>query len=410
MSVRRCTMSLFCGALGLTAGWTIGQTTPTTQPAKAAQPTEFKLSIVEVVGPMAELEKTSAEDLAKRDVPAKPRRGKSTPGAEFSGQIDLSVPAKLIVGARTPIASGEENRKRITYLQMKTELTVSGSWKDNQAEVYLNIASAGFGVPGVTPRPKDGMSTASLNRTFTVEENKPVSFKFEDKPQEVSDKTPDQGRLHVGTLTVKRAGATDAGANSTQGTATSPGQQATLEFEAFSVSVERAAVEVADLNKLHAGAPSGAEILKRLGELGEAQRVTQFLATLDVAFPQRMVGGSRLPYVQDIHISRTGEVMPSVTYEEVGTILGTKAGRWERVGDHWVCDLGLKLQASTTAESGLEMPHNVQLPTFVTMSFDVQTRFQSGRAEYFLFRGEPGQGEKGKAPIWVARMVLTRPE
>jgi hypothetical protein len=184
-----------------------------------------------------------------------------------------------------------------------------------------------------------------------------------------------------------------------------------INLQVFVLSAEREKIEKAELNTLIAQAPSGEEILRRLGEYGSAHQAADFQTVWDLASEQEVTAGARVPTVQDIHVSSTGRVAPSISYVHIGTIFKTKPARWERSGDGWACDLAAELETSHVGESSVKVTEGIRLPTFNITKLEGRRRFQSGRPEYFLYRGAPAPpSEEGMVPVYVARVVLTRAE
>jgi hypothetical protein len=405
-------VTLFCCAV-LPVGQLWGQSPParsalvSTRPASPMpsgppQPTEFKLEILEVIGPIAELENTGPDELSDRV-------GKGGGVVfSFSGNLDLSLPTKLTFATRVPGAKGQGAKARVSYEKVTSAVAVSGAWKGDQADVKLKVEMSNPMVLGMVENEKAPPQPLALERTVQASEGKTASFKFEDKPASLGDKTPPLGRLHVGKLTVKHAATGAATAPSSD----RPGPQlASLRFEVFALSAKRSEIDKADLSELLAPSSAGGDILRRLSKYGEAYQASDIRAVLDLAEGGRLTTSARVPTVVDVVVSASGVAVPSITYEHVGTILWIKPTRWERAGDRWVSDVDMKVETAGINESAVVASQVVQLPMFANAAYQGRQRLQSGRPEYFVCRGSPVPAKAdGIVPLYVVRCTLTRAE
>ena len=407
-----CILALFCCAVLLPIGQLRGQSLPARSarpatrpvsptPSGSPQPTGFKLEIREIVKPIADLERLTPEELAAAT--------NQTAGAiySFSGGLDLAVPTKLTFATRVPGAKSQGAKAGVSYEKVTATVDVSGTWKHDQADVKLKIELNNPIVLGEVADAKAAPQPLTLERTVQASESKPAIFTFEDKPTPMGEKAPSFGRLHVGKLTVKQAAAA-----ATAPSAPTPGPQlASLRFEVFAVSAERAKIDTADLSGLLADSLTGEDVLRRLGRYGNAYQVSDIRAVLDLAEGGRLVTSARVPTVMDAIVSASGTVVPSVTYEMVGTILGLKPSRWERAGDRWASDVDIKMETSGIGESAVTTSQGIKLPTFANAMFQGRQRLQSGKPECFVCRGSPvPANENGLAQVYVLRCTLTREE
>lgn len=409
--------ALFCCVCGHPNGITLAQTPapPSPDPKASAgppQPTEFCLSVAEVFGPIDELKGMTAGQLAERA-----KKDWKAVGVlmEFSGQTDLSKPARFQGETRIPVSRAKPRDGQGGHVvgtdRVGAMLLLHGKWKGDQADVKLKLTLRPTVPQGMAAKERKPAKPIGLERDIQIPAGKPVQFKFQDEPALVGEAAPDTGRMIIGTLTA--APVADGGVAADA--VTRPGneagaEQALVEVEVFALDADREKFDPVKLDELVAGAPSGAELLRRLSAYGNAYQVGAFKTAFNLTAEQSLEAGARIPAVQDIHVSPTGAVTPSVTYEEVGAIFKTKPGRWQRAGDAWVADLIFELEASAIGQSGVKVAGDIHLPTFTMISFEGQRRFQSGRSEYFLHRGAPvPPNEKGIIAVTVARALLTRP-
>ena len=364
------------------------------------QLTDLELQITEVHGPLADLEKMTAEELFTKPA-GTDRKGALVMNIE--GQVDLSLPTEVKIETQIPTATRGQSNVKVSYRRQGVKLQISGAWKKDRAELRMNGTMHGSAVPDLGVEEKQAARPVELERTLQAPAGKPVLFKFQDKPLPIGDPELAVGRLHVARLIARPMAAPTRAADP------SNAHQALINLQVFVLSAEREKIEKAELNTLIAQAPSGEEILRRLGEYGSAHQVADFQTVLDLASEQEISVGERVPILRDVQVNSIGRIVPSFSYGNIGMKFDTEPARWKRSSGGWVCDLEAELETCHIGESSVKVTEGMRLPTFNTTKLEGRRRFQSGQPEYFLCCGVPTPlSEEGTVPVYVARVVLTR--
>jgi hypothetical protein len=366
--------------------------------------TEVRLDVWDVAGTAEDLKGLTAERLTAlgRQRRAEPRVLRF---ASVRAQADISNPLQLMSGVRVPVSIPVPHSQSfsVSYRNYGIEVNMGGVWKSGGdgllADVQLKITATPVPLPGI-PKP----ARQVLEKKLTVAAGTPTMIFLSELPAGESDGLAE---LKVATLTLQP----DGESVSRPAKDSVLAQRSVGELSVLQLSASNATISALELPALTAGRPPRDELLKRLSGHGDAVELGAGTFTFDPATARtKMSFGERVPSVQDVVVSPSGVVTPSVTYEEVGTILEFAGSEWRETDGAWVIRHHFELEASGIGESGVAMPGKFSLPTFYHWKTEQDYVFRSGEPVYFTFRGPPTPSGKpdGKATLVVARLCLTR--
>jgi hypothetical protein len=355
---------------------------------------EFKPADLDSVTGQSELEKRLSS------------HGFMTQAIMFVANQDLSAPSRLTVGTRVPFAlpGSDFRRKGISYGEVGATLELSASQPPHHAQdftlpVRLTIASFPSQAGG---RPEK----ATFERPVKLMPDRTKYVMLDDAPVPT---TEGMARLRLASFLFKSPVDTRPAAESRPGLAPAD-RVARVELNGLQLSASAAQMKGLDLTTLIAARPSIADLLEKLKGNGTAFGSAAISITCDLSKETRLTQGERVPTVQDMVVSRNGVVTPSVTYEEIGTILTLGPAQWVRSGDDWLLTTELRLEASGIGQSAVTVATGISLPTFTQFKTREQVTFRSGVPEYFLSTGPPSPAPDGNTTTSVLRVVLTRPD
>lgn len=186
-------------------------------------------------------------------------------------------------------------------------------------------------------------------------------------------------------------------------------QPTLLQVDAYQVETTRDQAAAVDLGEIGQGNPERTEILRRLGEFGTARLVMRFESKVDLSAPVSFTNGSRVPVVQNLSISTGGNVTPSVSYHDVGTILNI-SGSW-REDRATTADLKVKFELSSVGKTSVEIGSGVRLPSFNTLEINQSLKLENGRPILIMTSDVPEPGdENGKTVLTLLNVMAQRLE
>ncbi|GMU21104.1 MAG: hypothetical protein AMXMBFR13_11980 [Phycisphaerae bacterium] len=400
------------GQLGglLATAWVIRSSlaqAPATSPVARQPHADVRLRVFEVLRPADQMDEVDAAQLS---VPRGGRgRRDQVPVGDIHATLDLSTPASVMTGTRLPVAG---RAGRISYESLGVRATLEGEWNLDVdppvAHLKLKMRLDGSAAWALTADERKDLRRRTVDREVDVPEGKPVVVPLDDTPVQL---TAGAGTalMRFALIQVRRPAAQNAVA--AEGSETPSAGPSSVQVELFTASCDPQKLTALDLSDLNQRAPSGAEILETLEACGEAYQLGGLDASFDLSAGFKSTSGQRVPSVQDVNVSSTGMVTPSVTYEEVGTIITIKPGRWRHDSGDWAADVMMEIQASAIGKSGVEVAAGVTLPTFTQFEVERQVNVVSGRPQYLFASGAPSPpGLDGRASVCVVRLVLTRLE
>ncbi len=174
-----------------------------------------------------------------------------------------------------------------------------------------------------------------------------------------------------------------------------PRQETDMAVEVVQVVCKLKQLPEIDIKPLSAEKLSSTELLKKLGEYGEARMLLRTEQRCNFTSSVKITTGRRVPTVQDISITKDGKVTPSVTYQEVGTIIEFVGG-WtdEDAGER--CGLNCEIEASTVGKAGIKVASGVQLPTFDQLKINTSVSLTSGQPVVMMTNDYPSAARKAK--------------
>lgn len=190
-------------------------------------------------------------------------------------------------------------------------------------------------------------------------------------------------------------------------TSSSAVQMNRLQIDAFQLRLTAEALAEFDLDGATRGASTAAEVLKKLNGVGAARILLRIDEQVNPLHDFHLTNGSKVPVVQDVVVSKTGAVTPSVKYEGVGYVLRWR-GAWSeaprsRGGVTFI------LEMSDILKSSRELTTGVSLPMFTETKMDKTLAVQSGVPVYTMLSYRPdGEDAGADVQMLIVRMVVTR--
>jgi hypothetical protein len=407
-------------SLSAVSSATLAESTPFTQPAG----TQLQLCVFELVGPANRLGELTPDEAQRALAGPRARRAGGegrTPRREPPGDpqrpnvladfmIDLPVErARLSCTANIPVAEASPREDRrgmlLRYAQVGVLAEITSDFKSSTTETLplrLNLT--------VNPAPTSGAprpAKADYEKSVTVSPDKPVTVRLDDAPESAGEEG--HARVRFASVSLGRArrmSATKPHAEPTMPSGESGNTHAQLDCMQLTSSIE----EVAGLDTMRivAAAPDAGQLLKTLSETGESVQTFSGSLHFDAAAGTNVTVGQRAPVVRDVRISRSGEAIPEVTYQEVGTILKIGPMKWEGKGAEARATSQVTVESSGIAATSV-IAQGVQLPSFMQWKVVQSQEFRSGVPEYYVLRGPPAAaGPQGNATVYIARLVLTQ--
>jgi hypothetical protein len=183
-------------------------------------------------------------------------------------------------------------------------------------------------------------------------------------------------------------------------------QRARVQLEMFQLTCSNQRLVEIDMDPLAEMAPGG--LAKALAEHGDVQLVTRLDDQLDLRGKLSLKLGSRVPTVTQTVVSAKGTVTPSVSYDDVGTVLEIRGAWLEEDGDR--ADLDLSIEASLIGR-GPAMPgmsEGVSLPTFNQFRLQKMLSVRSGRPVLMLASQQALAGDGDRTSVLFVRLTATR--
>jgi len=185
-------------------------------------------------------------------------------------------------------------------------------------------------------------------------------------------------------------------------------QQTRVQVDVFQLTCPTEQLVNLDTHKLGADGASAVEVVAQLRELGAVKHLIRIDNSVDITSSSSLTSGKRRPTVKDIAISKSGKMTPSVTYQEVGSIV-EMTGRWSETDSGYRADMTTRIEISEVGESGVEVSTGVQLPTFDEIQFRQNILVTSGVPLLFFCNDPPIQkDQKLYTKVTVVRLVATR--
>ncbi len=183
-------------------------------------------------------------------------------------------------------------------------------------------------------------------------------------------------------------------------------QATRLAVELLALECPMAALSRLDFADLAGRAQTGEQVLAELRKLGKVELRRWLETTLDDLDEElSMTSGQRLPTVQDLTISRSGQITPSISYKEAGTILDLR-GRWLSGDRAKQAMLNISLEDSGIVDSPVALPAGTRLPCFTQAKHEQAVRVASGRP--LILAGSGAEPAGDGARLGLAVITATR--
>lgn len=189
---------------------------------------------------------------------------------------------------------------------------------------------------------------------------------------------------------------------------TSPGAPTRIQLEVFQLDGVGAKLAALDLDQVATGSPS--EVLARLGEFGQARLLHRLDTSLNLQGRETSIRvGNRVPVVQDVARTQSGQVAPSVSYNDVGLSLQL-GGSWVEDDDEQIwASLNCNLEWSSIAETPVKMSEEVKLPSFGQFKFNQPLEIRDGDTLALLASHQPlSVAPDSPSTLGIVRITLRR--
>jgi len=187
-----------------------------------------------------------------------------------------------------------------------------------------------------------------------------------------------------------------------------PAQPTRVQIDLFDLACTTDRLTKLDAEKIGANRASGAEVLKRLGEVGDAKHLIRVDTVVDLTEESSITHGKRRPVVKDMNVSKSGQATPGVDYEEVGFIAEFR-GNWQDCDAGVRADVQFDIELSDVIEGGVDIAHKVKLPAFKELKFDHAMRLANEIPVVLLSSDLPIEIDgKPTTHVTVIRLVFTR--
>ncbi|UCD28101.1 MAG: hypothetical protein JSV03_13550 [Planctomycetota bacterium] len=185
-------------------------------------------------------------------------------------------------------------------------------------------------------------------------------------------------------------------------------QPTRLRIDVFQLTCTSDQLVKLDLDSIGADRGSGAEVLQRLGESGDAKLLVRVDNVFDLTKESRIVNGVRRPIVQDVTIARGGKATPSVNYQDLGFIAEV-VGNWRDDDLGNKADIRYEIELSGLTKSGVQVSSGVTLPAFNELKFE-QTMTLTTDVPVLIMSSDLPVEDEGKSitNVIVVRVVATR--
>lgn len=183
-------------------------------------------------------------------------------------------------------------------------------------------------------------------------------------------------------------------------------QRTRLQIELFQLICERDNSFSLDVSDLSEADP--AQILQVLEKFGDVELVTRLDDQFDARGTLSLRSGGRVPRVSNVAVNAKGDVSPSVSYEDVGTVLEVR-GAWGDDPDDWA-DLQLNLECSFAGPAFVipGVADGTSLPTFNQFRINKMLRLRGGHPVLMLSSQQPLAHDGGRIPMLFVRVTATR--
>jgi hypothetical protein len=187
-----------------------------------------------------------------------------------------------------------------------------------------------------------------------------------------------------------------------------PAQPTRIQIDLFDLACPTEQLVKLDLDQIGADQASASEILDRLGKLGDVKHLIRVDNIVDLTNESSINQGVRIPVVKDMTVSGSGQVTPSVSYENVGFI-AEFTGQWRDGTARSRADVTCSIEVSGIQESGVQITSGVNLPTYNQMRIRQKMNLVGSVPVLILCNDVPiTKDDKWRTHVTVVRLVMTK--
>jgi hypothetical protein len=183
------------------------------------------------------------------------------------------------------------------------------------------------------------------------------------------------------------------------------GPTCSLDATIYDVRIAPDQIGLLDVDALAKASGSAADFEKALGVLGATKPIYRANQSVRLAFDSITIGRTE-PYVAASNASRSGQVVNSVQYSNVGALFDLMG----KTGADGRMEVDLSIQVSTLTEGSTAISNDVKAPVFRRVTMSRKGLVEANKPFVVISIDAAALDPDGKAVAYIARVIFGSPQ